>query len=107
MSNVGRTLTVENVNPRILSMEYAVRGPIVIRATEIEKELSTVRLCHTRAFTPLSSTGCKEVVQFGDQGKHWRCARNGPASDYVHTTSDGVLCRADTHRFREVSERRV
>lgn len=33
------TLLLENMNPCIKKMEYAVRGPLVIRATEIEKEL--------------------------------------------------------------------
>ena len=37
-----RVLTVENINPNVKNMEYAVRGPIVIRAGEIEKELSQV-----------------------------------------------------------------
>ena len=36
------TLTLENMNPCIKTMEYAVRGPLVIRATEIEKELKNV-----------------------------------------------------------------
>lgn len=34
------TLLLENMNPCIKKMEYAVRGPLVIRATEIEKELA-------------------------------------------------------------------
>lgn len=34
-----KTLTLDNMNPNIIKMEYAVRGPLVIRATEIEKEL--------------------------------------------------------------------
>uniref|UniRef100_A0A1I8BTG4 alanine transaminase n=1 Tax=Meloidogyne hapla TaxID=6305 RepID=A0A1I8BTG4_MELHA len=34
-----RVLTVETINPNVLTMEYAVRGPIVIRAVELEKEL--------------------------------------------------------------------
>ncbi|XP_072378440.1 alanine aminotransferase 1 [Diabrotica undecimpunctata] len=33
------TLTIENLNPCIKVMEYAVRGPLVTRAGEIEKEL--------------------------------------------------------------------
>ncbi|XP_044252943.1 alanine aminotransferase 1 [Tribolium madens] len=32
-------LTLDNLNPQIKVMEYAVRGPLVIRAGEIEKEL--------------------------------------------------------------------
>lgn len=34
-----RTVTLENMNQNIKRMEYAVRGPLVIRANEIEKEL--------------------------------------------------------------------
>ncbi|CAG4946235.1 unnamed protein product [Parnassius apollo] len=30
---------MENINPNIVKLEYAVRGPLVIRAAEIEKEL--------------------------------------------------------------------
>lgn len=37
-----KAITVENINPNILRLEYAVRGPLVIRATEIEKELEKV-----------------------------------------------------------------
>ncbi|XP_050704696.1 alanine aminotransferase 1-like [Eriocheir sinensis] len=32
-------ITMDNMNPQVKKMEYAVRGPLVIRATEIEKEL--------------------------------------------------------------------
>jgi len=34
------TLQLDNMNPCIKKMQYAVRGPLVIRATEIEKELA-------------------------------------------------------------------
>nr|XP_027220818.1 alanine aminotransferase 1-like [Penaeus vannamei] len=34
-----RVITLENMNPLVKKMEYAVRGPLVIRATAIEKEL--------------------------------------------------------------------
>jgi len=33
------TLQLDNMNPCIKKMQYAVRGPLVIRATELEKEL--------------------------------------------------------------------
>merc|ERR1719273_1059925 len=33
------TVTIDHLNPCIKKMQYAVRGPLVIRATEIEKEL--------------------------------------------------------------------
>lgn len=34
-----KVLTAANINPHVKNMEYAVRGPIVIRAGEIEQEL--------------------------------------------------------------------
>lgn len=34
-----RVITMDNMNPLVKKMEYAVRGPLVIRATAIEKEL--------------------------------------------------------------------
>ncbi|XP_046415758.1 alanine aminotransferase 2 [Neodiprion virginianus] len=34
-----KVLTINNVNPNLKRMEYAVRGPLLIRALEIEKEL--------------------------------------------------------------------
>lgn len=34
-----KTLTMENLNPRVIEVEYAVRGPIVIRAAEMERQL--------------------------------------------------------------------
>lgn len=37
-----RVITLENMNPLVKKMEYAVRGPLVIRATAIEKELQAV-----------------------------------------------------------------
>ena len=36
------SITLDNMNPAIKRMEYAVRGPLVIRATAIEKELEKV-----------------------------------------------------------------
>lgn len=39
---MSKAVTIENINPNILKLEYAVRGPLVIRAAEIEKELEKV-----------------------------------------------------------------
>ncbi|XP_032781725.2 alanine aminotransferase 1 isoform X1 [Daphnia magna] len=39
-SHVDLVLNVDNINPNVKAMEYAVRGPLVIRAGEIEKELA-------------------------------------------------------------------
>lgn len=42
VSQTQPTLTLANLNPNVKVMEYAVRGPLVIRAGEIEKELEQV-----------------------------------------------------------------
>ncbi|KOB72826.1 putative alanine aminotransferase, partial [Operophtera brumata] len=39
LSMTSKAITLENVNPNIVKLEYAMRGPLVIRAVEIEKEL--------------------------------------------------------------------
>ncbi|XP_075158311.1 alanine aminotransferase 1 [Haematobia irritans] len=39
MSGSAKCLQLDNINPNFITMEYAVRGPLVIRAGEIEKEL--------------------------------------------------------------------
>lgn len=40
----GKVLTIDNMNPTVKKVEYAVRGPIVQRAVELEKELSEVSI---------------------------------------------------------------
>uniref|UniRef100_A0A669D4Y4 alanine transaminase n=2 Tax=Oreochromis niloticus TaxID=8128 RepID=A0A669D4Y4_ORENI len=39
ISHRGRVLTLDSMNPNVKRVEYAVRGPIVQRAVQIEKEL--------------------------------------------------------------------
>lgn len=39
-----KVLNLDNMNPNVRIMEYAVRGPLLIRATEIENELKQVRI---------------------------------------------------------------
>lgn len=43
-SPCGKVLTEDNVFVNLRKMEYAVRGPLLIRALEIEKELQKVRI---------------------------------------------------------------
>lgn len=43
-----RRVCMENINPNVKIMEYAVRGPLVIRATQIEKELERVTILTLR-----------------------------------------------------------
>lgn len=39
----GKVLTVDTMNANVKKVDYAVRGPIVQRAVQIEKELKEVR----------------------------------------------------------------
>lgn len=41
-SQQSKCVTIDNMNENIIRLEYAVRGPLVIRAGEIEKELEQV-----------------------------------------------------------------
>ena len=43
-ATAANVLTEDNINPNVKAMEYAVRGPLVIRASEIEKELANVTI---------------------------------------------------------------
>lgn len=43
MASSAKTLTLDSMNPNVIKMEYAVRGPLVIRAGEIEKEIKQVQ----------------------------------------------------------------
>lgn len=38
-----KILSMENLNPQVKAVEYAVRGPIVIKAAEIERIIQQVR----------------------------------------------------------------
>lgn len=41
-SSLGKVLTLDSMNPNVKRVEYAVRGPIVMRAVQLEKELKEV-----------------------------------------------------------------
>lgn len=41
-NKASKAVTMENINPNIVKLEYAVRGPLVIRATAIQKEIDSV-----------------------------------------------------------------
>lgn len=42
VSSRGKVLTMDTINPNVKRVEYAVRGPIVQRAVQLEKELREV-----------------------------------------------------------------
>lgn len=42
VSSRAKVLTIDTMNPTVKKVEYAVRGPIVQRAVELERELSQV-----------------------------------------------------------------
>lgn len=39
----SKVLTLDSMNPNIIKMEYVVRGPLIIRAGEIENEIRQVK----------------------------------------------------------------
>lgn len=41
-SDQKKALTLETMNPHVKKLQYAVRGPLVIRAAELEKEIEKV-----------------------------------------------------------------
>lgn len=43
-ASLGKVLTLDSMNPNVKRVEYAVRGPIVTRAVQLEKELKEVSL---------------------------------------------------------------
>ena len=49
-SDMTKPLTLKSMNPLVKQVEYAVRGPIVARAGEIEKELVEVVLGYFQEF---------------------------------------------------------
>ncbi|VDM44388.1 unnamed protein product [Toxocara canis] len=42
LSGARKALTLDTMNPNVKGMEFAVRGPIVIRGGQIEKDLQKV-----------------------------------------------------------------
>lgn len=57
-----KCVTYDNMNPAIKVMEYAVRGPLVIRASEIEKELEKVRILFLRLGSNVILIMSKSVI---------------------------------------------
>lgn len=56
----SRVLNTINLNPYVRVMEYAVRGPLAIRAGEIEKELEEVCILYVR-FTCYKKRTCQVI----------------------------------------------
>lgn len=54
MMSRAKVLTIDTMNPTVKKVEYAVRGPIVQRAVELERELSEVCTKH-----PWTITSCQ------------------------------------------------
>lgn len=61
----GKVLTLDTMNPNVRRVEYAVRGPIVQRAVQIEKELREVTW---------KCGGRRESSEGGEEGKKERSA---------------------------------
>lgn len=61
----GKVLTIDNMNPTVKKVEYAVRGPIVQRAVELERELSEVWM------DGWNHMKCLHANIKADRGEHW------------------------------------
>lgn len=103
-----KLLRLDNINPNIKAMQYAPRGPLEIRATELEKELLKVSnsFLHERHkfFFWLQITkykflinefpktlitleiGSYKTIHGNYQSQYWRCPSNGPKTYYFYTT---------------------
>jgi hypothetical protein len=44
---IKQSLTLETMNPHVLNVQYAVRGPIVARALELEQQLKKVKILYS------------------------------------------------------------
>lgn len=62
VSSKAKVLTIDTMNPTVKKVEYAVRGPIVQRAVELERELSQVLTICLNAFQPV----CEIRLQITD-----------------------------------------
>lgn len=64
MASTGsKVLTPENINPNVITMEYAVRGPLVIRAVELEKELAAVStFLYSIFYIKIYFQGCTKAI---------------------------------------------
>jgi len=62
---------MDTLNPNVRAMEYAVRGPIVVRAAEIEKELEKVNdlLCAEANSASYPQRDGERVVAHGLRGE--------------------------------------
>lgn len=68
----GKVLTIDNMNPTVKKVEYAVRGPIVQRAVELERELSEVWMDgFLHLLNALNHMKCLHANIKADRGEHW------------------------------------
>ena len=87
------SVTLKNMNPAIKKMEYAVRGPLVIRATAIEKELEKVGPKNLIAFrnlprSPVASGMCLVLTMTNKKISNFFSNKvekphNGPSAFFV------------------------
>lgn len=80
MASSTKTLTLDSMNPNVIKMEYAVRGPLVIRAGEIEKEIKQVRTIHWRG---------KKRVKFTRRNKNTDQKKKTISAKFSNNERDG------------------
>lgn len=100
-----KVLTLDSMNPCVQRVEYAVRGPIVARALELEQELLQVGpgpCCPSPGHSmgrgggprfpccPLPP-GCEEAVLRGGPGQHRRCTGHGAEAHHLSAPGKTLL----------------
>lgn len=61
-SSRGKVLTLDNMNPNVKRVEYAVRGPIVLRAMQLETELKEVTAASSPRDVSTDASFCDLVL---------------------------------------------
>ena len=98
-------LRMDNLSPAVKNLQYAVRGRIVIRAAEIEKEIKQVSSQQIERILANNCDenrmmwykGSQEAVRSNHESKYWRLpSYRSKADNFLETGYSSVrLARAD------------
>uniref|UniRef100_A0A8C0ISW1 alanine transaminase n=1 Tax=Chelonoidis abingdonii TaxID=106734 RepID=A0A8C0ISW1_CHEAB len=82
-----KVLSLDSMNPWVKRVEYAVRGPVLVRAVELEEEL---RQGVKKPFT--------EVIKANIGDAHAMASAPSPSCCQVHQGPQGLRVRSEGHR---------
>uniref|UniRef100_A0A915DKH4 alanine transaminase n=1 Tax=Ditylenchus dipsaci TaxID=166011 RepID=A0A915DKH4_9BILA len=103
----SKILTMDTINPNVKTMEYAVRGPIVMRSVEIEREMAqgkrflfenvikaNIGDCHAMGQTPITFVrqvvACITVPELLDSPKYPQDVKDH-AKEILHSCAGGSV----------------